>query len=68
VDAEPLAPAELRVVEEAARAIRSPFFALDVIRAADGRVRVIESNDGGIATMPADLDPVEVYAPLLEDG
>jgi hypothetical protein len=65
VDAEPLSGAELDVVAEAARTIRSPFFALDVMRAKAGGLRVIEANDGGIATLPAQLDARELYGALL---
>lgn len=67
VEARPLDDAELRHVEAVGRAIRSPFFVLDVMRAADGRLRVIEVNDGGTSRLPEQMDPREVYAALFPE-
>lgn len=44
--------------------IDSPFFAADVARLADGGATVVEINDGGIASLPDDLDVRRLYEAL----
>lgn len=68
VDAAPLSRTELDFVASRARAIRSPFFAIDVLRTADGRTRLLEVNDGGVARLPVDLDACALYEALLDRG
>jgi hypothetical protein len=63
----PLDEAELRHIEAVARRIPSPFFVLDVMRAACGRLRVIEVNDGGTSRLPDQLDAREVYQALFPE-
>lgn len=44
--------------------IDSPFFAADVARLANGGTTVVEINDGGIASLPDDLDARALYEAL----
>lgn len=67
VDARPLDEAELRHLETVGRRIPSPFFVLDVMRAACGRLRVIEVNDGGTSRLPDQLEAREVYEALFPE-
>ena len=67
VDARPHDEAELRHLETVGRRIPSPFFVLDVMRAACGRLRVIEVNDGGTSRLPDQLEAREVYEALFPE-
>lgn len=44
------------------RRIDSPFFTADVSFLMDGRWIVVEINDGGVSSLPEQLDPRELYA------
>ena len=50
--------------EPLAARIRSPFFVMDVAQLAGGGWCVIELNDGGVATLPASLDPRDLFGAL----
>lgn len=52
---------------ELGRLIDSPFFAADIGRLAAGGHTVVEINDGGAASLPAQLDPWALYEAILAD-
>lgn len=61
--AEPLVDVEaFRVL---GRRIASPFFTADVAFPSEGGWTVVEINDGGVSTLPEELDPRALYEAIL---
>lgn len=59
------APLDPRPFEWIGARIDSPFFTADVARLASGGWTVIELNDGGVSTLPDQLDPRDLYRAIL---
>ena len=59
-------PIDLRQVRAIGARIDSPFFTADVARTPEGGLVAIEINDGGVSTLPAQLDPRELYEALID--
>lgn len=49
------------------RIVPSPFFTADVGRLDSGGFTLVELNDGGCSTLPAQIDPVDLYEAILDD-
>jgi len=63
VDSDPI---DLEKVRFLGRRIDSPFFTADVARNPAGGLTVVEINDGGVSTLPSQLDPRELYEAIID--
>jgi hypothetical protein len=60
-----VAPLDLERLRFLGRRIDSPFFTADVARLPGGGMTVVEINDGGVSTIPTQLDPKDLYEAIL---
>lgn len=63
-DADELEVPDCTAFERLARRIDSPFFTMDLALLESGDFAVVELNDGGVSSLPASLDPRELFSAL----
>ncbi len=63
-DAEELEVPDCSGFERLARRVDSPFFTMDLALLESSAYAVVELNDGGVSSLPASLDPRELFRQL----
>lgn len=63
-DAEDVEVPDFTAFERLARRIDSPFFTMDLADLGHETYAVVEVNDGGVSSLPASLDPRELFSRL----